>query len=100
MKLKETDWQYEDEYELLKEDITLIADQCRSDETKKMVNVIERNVKKQLAEPLEFILNKPTVDMWDKILAQFNETLDRAEGTYLVKAKSASPAPFLILWIH
>jgi len=41
VKLKETDWQYEDEYELLKEDITLIADQCRSDETKKMVNVIE-----------------------------------------------------------
>ncbi|KAL7411996.1 RHD3/Sey1 [Mrakia frigida] len=88
VKLKETDWQYEDEYELLKEDITLIADQCRSDETKKMVNVIERNVKKQLAEPVEFLLNKPTPDMWDKILAQFKETLDRAEGTYLAKAKS------------
>lgn len=50
----------------------------------------QRNVKKQLAEPVEFLLNKPTPDMWDKILAQFKETLDRAEGTYLAKAKSES----------
>lgn len=41
VRLKDTDWQYDDEFELLKEDISLIADQCRSDETKKMVNVIE-----------------------------------------------------------
>lgn len=41
MLLKDTEWQFEDEYELVQEDIGLIADQCRSDETKKMVNLIE-----------------------------------------------------------
>lgn len=41
VRLKETDWQYEDEFALLKEDIDLIGDQCRSDETKKMINLIE-----------------------------------------------------------
>ena len=39
--LKGTDWQYDDEFALLKEDLNLIASQCRSDETRKMVNTIE-----------------------------------------------------------
>ena len=41
IQLKDTDWQFEDELKLLRDDIKLIADQCRADETKKMVNAIE-----------------------------------------------------------
>lgn len=41
MKLGDTDWEYEHELELLDEDLRLIADKCRSDETKKMVNAVE-----------------------------------------------------------
>ena len=36
-----TDWSWEEELELLKEEVKTIADQCRKDETKKMVNQIE-----------------------------------------------------------
>lgn len=36
-----TDWVWEDEMESLKEEIGHVADQCRKDETKKMVNLIE-----------------------------------------------------------
>jgi hypothetical protein len=36
-----TDWSWEDELELLKEEVGSVADQCRRDETKKMVNLIE-----------------------------------------------------------
>ena len=36
-----TDWVWEDEMESLKEEISYVADQCRKDETKKMVNLIE-----------------------------------------------------------
>ena len=36
-----TDWSYEEELGLLREEARVIADQCRKDETKKMVNVIE-----------------------------------------------------------
>jgi hypothetical protein len=36
-----TDWVWEDELESLKEEVGLVADQCRKDETKKMVNLIE-----------------------------------------------------------
>ena len=36
-----TDWSYEEELGLLREEARTVADQCRKDETKKMVNVIE-----------------------------------------------------------
>ena len=34
-------WSWEDELELLKEEVKSVADQCRKDETKKMINTIE-----------------------------------------------------------
>lgn len=39
--VEDTDWEYENELALLDEDLKLIADKCRADETKKMVNAIE-----------------------------------------------------------
>ncbi|KAI0675379.1 root hair defective 3 GTP-binding protein [Trametes maxima] len=83
-----TDWSYEEELQLLREEARSVADQCRKDETKKMVNVIERNFKKQISEPVELYLNKPTADLWDKVLKVFRETLEKAETAYLSKAKS------------
>lgn len=35
------DWSWEEELELLKEEVDNVANQCRKDETKKMVNLIE-----------------------------------------------------------
>ncbi|RDX47836.1 protein SEY1 [Lentinus brumalis] len=83
-----TDWSYEEELGLLREEARIVADQCRKDETKKMVNVIERNFKKQISEPVEVYLNQPSPDMWDKVLKVFRDTLDKAEAAYLAKAKS------------
>lgn len=36
-----TEWNWEEELELLREEVQSVADQCRKDETKKMVNTIE-----------------------------------------------------------
>ncbi|EPT04585.1 hypothetical protein FOMPIDRAFT_1113360 [Fomitopsis schrenkii] len=83
-----TDWTYEEEYELLQQEIRSVANQCRKDETKKMVNTIERNFKKQISEPIELALNKPEHDMWDNVLTAFRENLTKAESSYLTKAKS------------
>ncbi|PBK95569.1 protein SEY1 [Armillaria gallica] len=82
------DWNWQEEMELLKEEMGLVGDQCRKDETKKMVNMIERNFKKQISEPVELALNKPSPDMWDRVLKAFKQTLDKAESGYLSKAKS------------
>lgn len=100
-------WNYEEEFNLLREEMRSVADQCRKDETKKMVNVIEvrlvnfwnisvtvieralqRNFKRQISEPVDICLSKPTPDMWDKVLVTFRDTLGKAESSYLVKAKS------------
>jgi hypothetical protein len=83
-----TDWSWEDEMGLLKEEVGVVADQCRKDETKKMVNLIERNFKRQISEPVELALHKASPDMWDQVLTTFKGTLDKAESTYLTKARS------------
>lgn len=72
----------------LNEDLTAIADALRAEETKKIVIVIERNVKKQFAPGVELALNKPSVTMWDQVLKAFRESLDKAQSSYLRKAKS------------
>lgn len=38
-----TDWSWEEELELLRVEVKSVADQCRKDETKKMINLIEVN---------------------------------------------------------
>lgn len=43
-KLDDTDWVWEDELELLREEMRSVADQCRADETKKMLNNIEVSI--------------------------------------------------------
>lgn len=86
--LKDTDWQYNDELDLLNEDINLIGDQLRADETKKMVNAIERSIRKQLVDPVEVALAKPGPEMWDNVMKAFKTILAQAEATYTKKAKS------------
>lgn len=86
--LEDTDWTWEDELEFLKEEIGLVADQCRKDETKKLLNQAERNIKKLLSEPVELQLGKPSRTMWDETLRIFKEVLGKTETGYLAKAKS------------
>ncbi|KAJ7693445.1 RHD3/Sey1 [Mycena rosella] len=82
------DWAWEDEMAALAEEVGAVADQCRRDETKKMVNHIERNFKKQISEPVDLALNKAAPGMWDDILRAFRQTLSKAEAAYLAKATS------------
>jgi len=86
--LPETDWSFEEELQQLLHDISLIGDQCRADETKKMISNIERTIKKQMSESIEHSLNQATPDMWDNVLRTFKDTLGKAEATYLGKATS------------
>lgn len=92
--LAETDWNFEESLGLLREDMAAMADASRVEETKKMVTAIERALKKQIAEPVELSLNKPSEQMWDRILSAFKEALAKAEAAYIKKANSASASSF------
>ncbi|KLO18325.1 root hair defective 3 GTP-binding protein [Schizopora paradoxa] len=87
-RLEDSDWVWEDELELLREEVKSVSDQCRADETKKMVNQIERNFKKQISDPVEVHLNVASARMWDEVLGVYRETLDKSEALYLSKAQT------------
>lgn len=108
-KLEDTDWVWEDELELLREEMSSVSDQCRADETKKMVNqtevshghpsficallnlcLLQRTFRRQIAEPVELHLNTASADMWDKVLTSYRELLEKSEAVYLSKARSKS----------
>lgn len=86
--LADTDWSIEEEVSQFDYEIDQVANQCRAEETVKMVTQIERAFKKEIAEPTELALSKPGVDMWDRALLVFRSALERAEQSYLTKAKS------------
>jgi hypothetical protein len=90
VQLAETDWSVEEETQQLATAIDAIADQCRAEETKKMLALIERALKKAIAEPTEMALASPGTEMWDGVLEAFGKALAQAEATYLRKAKSES----------
>ncbi|KAN0091284.1 RHD3/Sey1 [Tylopilus felleus] len=86
--IEEKEWSWVEELGLLREEMTNVAEVFRKDETKKMVNLIERNFKRQISEPVDVALNKAAPDMWDKVLGAFKQLLEKAESSYLKKAKA------------
>lgn len=88
MTIPGTEWEYQHELELLDDDLKLVADRSRADETKKMVNGIERTVKKGINEPVELALSKPSTDMWDSVLKTYRDVTKSSQKTYLAKATS------------
>ncbi|KAF9237576.1 RHD3/Sey1 [Melanogaster broomeanus] len=86
--IEEQEWSWEDEMGLLREETANVANVCRKDETKKMINLLERGFKRQISEPVDVALNKAAPDMWDKVLGAFKQLLDTTESSYLKKAKS------------
>lgn len=116
--IEEKEWSWEEELAMLREEIANVAEVFRRDETKKMVNLIEvrihcptrhggdvnrltimqRNFKRQISEPVDVALNKAAPDMWDKVLGMFKQLLEKAESSYLKKAKGetsfSSPCQF------
>ncbi|ORX35730.1 RHD3/Sey1 [Kockovaella imperatae] len=86
-KVDETSWTDEQELASLEEDLKVIADRLRADETKKMVNAIERTVRRHLVEPVEIAMSQPKPEMWDVILETYAKVLSEAEESYLSKAQ-------------
>jgi hypothetical protein len=50
--------------------------------------VAQRTVKRQLLEPVEIALSKPTPGMWDTVLSTYAKVSSNGEESYLAKAKS------------
>ncbi|GAA5928590.1 dynamin-like GTPase SEY1 [Sporobolomyces koalae] len=88
LELEESGWKRDEQGTLLREDLESVAELLRKEETRKMIAIIERNIKKQIADVVEISLNAPKPDMWDRVLSEFKACLDKAEQAYLSKATS------------
>ncbi|CEQ40273.1 SPOSA6832_01887 [Sporobolomyces salmonicolor] len=86
VELKESGWSASEQRGLLEEDMDSVAELLRKEETRKMVAVIERNIKRQVTDVVELSLTEPSPDMWDKVLSAFKTTLGKSEEAYLQKA--------------
>lgn len=86
--LTETDWTYDEEITQLQEGIDEIAAKSRIEETKKMINGLEKAFQAQINEFVTLYFKSPTPDMWTKIVNKFQEVLDKTEQQLLKKAKS------------
>jgi hypothetical protein len=53
-----------------------------------MLTMAQRTVKRQLLEPVEIALSKPTPGMWDTVLSTYAKVSSHGEESYLAKAKS------------
>jgi hypothetical protein len=49
---------------------------------------MQRNFKKQIAEPVDVQFSRPTPRIWDHVLRVYKETLTNSEDLYLTKARS------------
>ncbi|KAF8256747.1 protein SEY1 [Lactarius quietus] len=87
----DTLWEWEEELRLLREEVQLVADHLRKDETKKMINAIERSFKKQISEPVDVQLSRPSPDMWDNVLRTYKESLSKSESRTLPKPEVIPP---------
>ncbi|GBB84423.1 hypothetical protein RclHR1_01100015 [Rhizophagus clarus] len=86
--LTETDWTFDEEITQLREGIDEIAAKSRVEETKKMINGLEKAFQAQVNEFVTLYFKSPGSDMWAKIVKKFKEVLDKTEQQLLKKAKS------------
>jgi hypothetical protein len=92
VELEESGWDRSEQEGLFKEDLESVAELLRKEETRKMIAIIERNIKKQVSDVVEISLNDPKPEMWDKVLSNFKVSLEKAEEAYLKKATSEFPS--------
>lgn len=86
--LPETDWSYAHEEELLNNDFTEISSRARAEEFKKMNKALEKQITKELSDPISLELNRPEDDMWHKIIGTYKATVQDGEKLLAKKAKS------------
>ncbi|CAG8517607.1 13891_t:CDS:10 [Racocetra persica] len=86
--LSGTDWTFEEELTQLRDSINEIAAKSRTEETKKMINALEKSFQSQINEFVSLYFKTPTQDMWCKTIRKFHQILTNVEQQLLKRLKS------------
>ncbi|KAF8948035.1 Dynamin-like GTPase that mediates homotypic ER fusion, partial [Entomortierella lignicola] len=88
IKLDETDWEYEEELYQLEQSLQEFAAAQREKELSKMLATLEKNLKKELDEPIKLALDHPGPGMWGRVITIYQNAIRDAEALLHKKAKT------------
>lgn len=91
--LPETDWKVDDERAQLLDELHALARTLRANETRKLSIQLEKDMRRQLADPVELALSQPDVSMWNNVLSAFHRVNEQVANMYRTRAASLNTTP-------
>lgn len=88
IKLEETEWLYDEELYQLEQGLKEFATAQREKELNKMLNNLEKHLRKELDEPVGLALNNPGPGMWGRVITIYQRTVEDGEQLLLKKART------------
>ncbi|KAF9959348.1 Dynamin-like GTPase that mediates homotypic ER fusion, partial [Mortierella alpina] len=93
IQLDDTDWAYEEELYQLERDIQALAVEQRQKELSKMLAGLEKQMKKDLDEPVKLALDCPGPGMWGRVITAYKRSTQEAEEALQRKARAFELEP-------
>lgn len=91
--LSETDWNIEDERARFDEALQAMAVSLRAQESRKLEAQIERDMRRQLSEPVELALAAPGPEMWDTVLRAYAQVVDQGVSVFRERSAALNCSP-------
>ncbi|KAK3847589.1 MAG: RHD3/Sey1 [Linnemannia gamsii] len=88
IKLEETEWVYDEELYQLEQGLKEFATAQREKELNKMLNNLEKHLRKELDEPVGLALNNPGAGMWGRVITIYQRAVEDAEELLHKKART------------
>ncbi|WFD23561.1 Dynamin-like GTPase that mediates homotypic ER fusion [Malassezia equina] len=91
--LPETDWKVDDERVQLSEELNAMASVMRAEESRKLATSLEKEMRRQLAEPVELALAHPGPHMWDAVMQALQRVNEEATSSFRARAARLQGTP-------
>ncbi|KAG0090926.1 Dynamin-like GTPase that mediates homotypic ER fusion [Podila epicladia] len=88
IQLEETDWGFEEETVQLEQDLQELATVQREKELGKMVVALEKQVKKELEEPVKLALDRAGPGMWGRVVTAYLQAVQDGEAMLERRART------------
>jgi protein SEY1 len=83
-----TNWTYDHDRELLMEEINGLINRLKKEEITNILGVLEKQVKLELEDPVSLAFAKPTPQIWDHLIKQFEGIKEDKINSFQEKAKT------------
>lgn len=88
IRLDETDWEYDEERYQLERELQELSAEQREKEIGKMMAGLEKQLKKELNDPIKLALDNPGPGMWGRVITIYKGEMDDTERLLQKKAET------------